>query len=311
VRTLRLPGLALGCGLILLTWVTARRVSLDPWTPVVAAAVAGSVPKFVFLSAVVNNDNLVAFLGAALTLVAIAISTDGGRSRRKRAALSVLLGLLTGAIILAKVTGAFLAVPAALAVAWAARDRREGVENLGLMAVAAIAVCGWWFARNAIWYGDPLATEATRDYLGILVEPVYGTLEQAFVRLPQGVWKSAWYNSGWNQFDWWWPLYAPFWLLAGAGVGGFALMLRRREGGRWAWLLAAFALSAIATVWAIGLTTPQTQARVGFGGLAAVACLVAVGFERLRLPVAARFALPVLGFGATAAALIDDVLNVY
>lgn len=310
VRTLRLPGLAFGCGLILLAWATARRLSADAWTPVVAAAVAASVPKFIFLSAVVNNDNLVALLGGALTFAAVLLLT-GGATRRARAGLSTALGILLGALILTKITGFFLAVPVVLAAVWAARDRREGIENVALAAGAAVLVSGWWLIRNAIWYGDPLASRATRDYLGILVEPVYGAFEQAFVRLPQGVWESAWYNSGWNQFDWSWPLYAPFWALAAVGAAGYGAAVVRRRAGKGEWLLGAFALSAVATVWAIGLTTPQTQARVGFGGLAAIACLLALGFERLGIPVPARFALPLLGFAGTAAALVDDVINVY
>jgi hypothetical protein len=43
---------------VLLTAVIARQLTSDPWTPVVAGAVVAGVPKFLFISGVVNNDNL-------------------------------------------------------------------------------------------------------------------------------------------------------------------------------------------------------------------------------------------------------------
>jgi len=38
--------------------LAARIIAKDPWTPVVAAAIIGFLPRFVFLSAFVTNDNL-------------------------------------------------------------------------------------------------------------------------------------------------------------------------------------------------------------------------------------------------------------
>ena len=54
MRQLRVPSVVLG----LVTAARARLVSKDRWTPVVAAATCAFVPKFVFVSGVVNNDSL-------------------------------------------------------------------------------------------------------------------------------------------------------------------------------------------------------------------------------------------------------------
>jgi hypothetical protein len=44
--------------MVVLTFLAARALTLDPWTPVVAAAVVAFWPRLVFSSAFVNNDNL-------------------------------------------------------------------------------------------------------------------------------------------------------------------------------------------------------------------------------------------------------------
>src|SRR4051794_21887184 len=64
VDLLRLPGVLLGLITLLLASAITRRLTADPWTPVVAAGVVAGVPKFTFLSGVVNNDNLANALGA-------------------------------------------------------------------------------------------------------------------------------------------------------------------------------------------------------------------------------------------------------
>ena len=69
---LRVPSVLMGLLTIGLTALAARRLSNDRWTPVVAAALMASVPRFAFVSASVNNDVLVILCGAAmLALLAV------------------------------------------------------------------------------------------------------------------------------------------------------------------------------------------------------------------------------------------------
>lgn len=76
-------------------------------------------------------------------------------------------------------------------------------------------------------------------------------------------------------------------------------------------VLGVLLLAAFASVWITDLSNSGTiQARLAFSGLAAFGCLAAIGLERLRLPVIARFALPILGLAGTVSALISDVWQV-
>jgi len=76
-------------------------------------------------------------------------------------------------------------------------------------------------------------------------------------------------------------------------------------------VLAAFAIGGAFAIWFVGLQTTQEQARIGFVGLPAVAGLAAIGYERLRWPVVARFALPILGLVGTVVAIRVDVIGVF
>jgi len=76
-------------------------------------------------------------------------------------------------------------------------------------------------------------------------------------------------------------------------------------------VLVAFALGGAAAIWIVGLQTTQEQARIGFVGLPAIAGLTAIGYERLRWPLPARFTLPILGLAGTLVAIRADVLEVF
>jgi hypothetical protein len=68
---LRIPNIGMGALTIWFTFLAARIVTKDPWSPVVAASIVGFIPRFVFLSAFVTNDNLVNLIGAVLTFAAL------------------------------------------------------------------------------------------------------------------------------------------------------------------------------------------------------------------------------------------------
>jgi 4-amino-4-deoxy-L-arabinose transferase-like glycosyltransferase len=312
---LRLPGILFGAVTILLTAATARRLTSDPWTPVVAGAIVASVPAFIFLSAGVNNDNLANPLGAAATLLAVVAVQQRDRGGR-RWPVALGLGLIVGALILTKFT-ALVLVPALLvAVLLSTRNRRQAGQLLLALSAVAVLVSSWWLVHNVSEYGDPFALEATEDYFHEELPLAFSTeppLERAVVSLPGVVWKEFWYRS--QQFMWPWWAYLPFWLLAAGGLAALVAN-RRRWGpspdfGLGVIVLTLLGLGALATMWLVGLNTNTAQARLTFTGLAAIACLIALGFECLRVPVPARFALPAIGFMGTLVALRSDVIDVY
>ena len=307
---LRLPSLFLSVLTILLTAAIAKRVSRDPWTPVVAAAIVAFLPKFVFLSGVINNDNLGTALAAAATLLATIIVTTELTPRRYLLA-SAGLGALAGLLAITKFST--LPLVAAFVVALVVAPSRQPLRSLPAFATLFVATSGWWFAMNTSWYGDPLAKAAAEDHLRRLLPGLIDSFskDRALVDVPQAVWSSFVYSSGWNQFEWptWW--YLPTWALIALGLAGLVARHRPQVGWRVMLTLGAIVFLAASSIWLVAINTTATQARIAFIGLPALATLVALGYERLRLPVLTRFALPIIGLVGVAVSLRHDVFGVF
>ncbi|MGH2535981.1 MAG: glycosyltransferase family 39 protein [Candidatus Promineifilaceae bacterium] len=167
VRLVRLASVALGAVTAYLTFRIARLAA--PERPVIALGAAAAnafLPMFVFISASVNNDNLVAPLSSLTLLLCLQIvkqprATDtGGRPRW------LLLGVVIGLAALSKITAVGLLPLAGLALlleAWQAgrwRARRpwelmrDWAGRLAYVAIPAALLAGWWYGRNLRLYGD-------------------------------------------------------------------------------------------------------------------------------------------------------------
>jgi hypothetical protein len=315
VDLLRLPSIVFGLLAVVFTFLAARFVSSDSWTPVVAAAVIAGVPRFVFLSGVVNNDNLSDVLGGAAIALAMLLLTRPSTSPRNRVLGAAGMGVLIGALTLTKLTNALVAPGLLLAVLISARSRREGLRCTAVASAVALAVCGWWLVQNQVRYGDPFAIGASdahfRSVFPALLE-VAGPIERIFVQIPQGIYSSFWYVSGWNQFTWHWYWYLPFWLLAAVGIAGlFSWKTRSALATGVLPVLATVVAGAAAIVWVLGIHTSTQQARVAFVGLPAVAILIALGYERLGIHPLWRFLLPAIGVIGTVAAIRYNVVIPY
>jgi MFS family permease len=288
----------------------ARRVSDDPWTPVVAAAVVALVPKFVFLSGVVNNDNLSMTLGAAATLVAVVLVTTDLHPRRQLVAAAG-LGALAGLSAITKFST--LPLVAAWLVALALAPLRARLAAFGTFLAGFVVTAGWWFWWNVDQYGDVLAHDATQEHLERFdFLPLTGpmTAHRAFVEVPKAIWYQFFYSSGSNQFRWSNWVYVPFWVVLLVGVVGLVFALPS-TGRRPLAVLGTVAVLSLATVWIAVIDTTSIQARHAFAGLPAIAVLAALGYERLRLPVVARFALPAMGLVGVVVALRQHVFDVF
>src|SRR5262249_7807853 len=111
VHVIRLLSIALGVGTILASYAIFRLLWPDkPEFRLLALGFVAYWPQFVYMSSVINNDNLV-FLLATLALWAILKGLRDGPTRRH----SVLLGLIMGGALLAKVGAAILVIPVGLA----------------------------------------------------------------------------------------------------------------------------------------------------------------------------------------------------
>jgi hypothetical protein len=305
---LRLPNVLFGVMTILLTFLAVRQISSDAWTPVVAASFVAFLPRFVFLTSFVTNDNLVDLFGALLVYLALRYAVSP--SRWRMAAVGVAFGLLmtTKVSVLPLVV-----VPLALALLVKGWRRRVEFGAIGLG--SSLAVSAWYLIQNIYRYGDPLARSATRNYLiklggiGTIQGRPYSVsdpLELVFVQVPREIGRTFWYQSGWYQFHWSWPVNVTVTVVFVCALLG---LVHRRIAPHVLATLTLIAVVALATVWGVAFQTNSYTARYALVGLPAIAALFALGVERWKLPV--RLVLPAIGLVGTIVAINVDVLSVH
>ncbi|HLG69152.1 MAG TPA: phospholipid carrier-dependent glycosyltransferase, partial [Chloroflexota bacterium] len=150
----RLLSALMGAATVYLTYRLGRAIA--PGLTAVALLAAGLVafnPQFLFVSASVDNDNLITLASTAALLLLAQIVVSGLTQRR----LWLLSGTL-GAAVLAKLSGLGLAPLAAVVVGaqglklsgW-----RGAIRLVLALASIPVAVSAWWFVRNQLIYGEP------------------------------------------------------------------------------------------------------------------------------------------------------------
>jgi predicted small integral membrane protein len=215
--------------------------------PLTMAALAAFTPQFLFMTAVVNNDNAATTFSALVLWQVAALFHDPQCSRLWRR--STLLGLLVGLGLLSKANLIALLPIVALAIVVAsarcraatADGRQPEPVRRSLLAAGGLALSfglaalasGWYFIRNWIWYGDPMGWSFLLEINARREGPL--TLE-VLAWLLKGVFRSFWLGWIGIQFD-----EVIYWLIGAgcvAGLLGFGMWLVRRwralDGGtRW------------------------------------------------------------------------------
>lgn len=305
---LRLPNVLLGALTVFLTYLAIRLITADIWTPVVAASMVAFLPRFVFLSSFVTNDNLVDLFGALFVLLALRYAT--GPTRLGMVAVGGTFGLLVVTKLSALPIG--LAI---LALAWMVRGFRRRVEFAAIGFGSALAVCGWYLIQNTVRYGDPLARTASARYLSFVGglgtafgQPyrVASPLHLVFVDVPRRAVMSFWYQSGWNQFHWSLPVDLAITVAFGAAFLG---LIRREISRKVLVTLWSISISALLCIWIVAFQTNTYEARYAYVGLTAICGLAALGLERWKVPV--RFLIPLAGLVGTVVAIQQDVFAVH
>ncbi len=303
---LRLFSLALGAGVVALSYLISRR--LLPAQPHVALGVMALVaflPQHLHMMSAVNNDALAELL-VGLVLLWLLRYLDGDDTPIWQ------LGLLIGLALLTKLTIYFLALLASLAIWLRWRRRDEGasalLRTLAVYAGIALLIGGVWWLRNISVYGFPdmlglaahdrvVADQPRRaDYIdehggGAYLAQMLGTTFRSF----------------WGQFGWmalpldqvlggW--IYRGFGLLTLAGVSGALLAMAKRGSagdGRprpsadgWLILLAAL-LIALLQFGYYNLEFQQWQGRYLFPALTPIACLLVCGADWWRERLLSRW----------------------
>lgn len=169
VRLMRLFSVVLGAITVAATYGLARLFS--PRIAFYAAMLVAFNPQFLFMSGVINNDNLVTTLSALVLLLLLKLMINPAPS----AGHYLLLGGVWGLATLAKLTGVGLGAAIVVGLGMTAVRRRQWQPLLlggVLVAIAMLLVSGWWFWRNWVLYGDPLAWEVFLLANGRLLRPV-------------------------------------------------------------------------------------------------------------------------------------------
>lgn len=285
--------------------------TIFPDRPGVALGMVGLVaflPQFLFLSASVNNDNLVILIS---TWVLVFLTSWLRAPLLPRWPSLMGLGVLLGLGTLAKYSGLLLWLLAALVMALLAW-RRKGIRWLltaGLLVMGlALALSAWWFVGNLLLYGDLSGLNVHLEIMGTRQELPTGLA--AALREFNGFRYSFWGLFGWFN------ILAPepfYWIMDALTILGLAGMVvlsvrsfRRLPG--WTQQALAMLLVWLGLV-VIGILrwttmTPASQGRLLYPALGGLALFLVVGWAEL-LP--SRFRCPA-GIAALVIWLVWSVL---
>ncbi|MBN1202473.1 MAG: glycosyltransferase family 39 protein [Anaerolineae bacterium] len=168
VHIVRFLSILMGLGTITLAYALGRE--LFPAQPLIALAAAAFTafnPMFIFVSAVINNDNLSTLLASLILLLIVRLLKLRDNAPTVRC--YVLLGLAAGAGMLAKYQIGFLLPLIALALLIVSIRRRDWRPVIigGLIAGGlTILIAGWWYWRNYDLYGDATGINVFLDMVG-------------------------------------------------------------------------------------------------------------------------------------------------
>ena len=258
--TLAVRALSILIGLACILTVYAAARVLDPGAPecaALAAAIVALVPGHIAITSVVNNDGLLE-LCFGLTVLLLLNGFRSGLSRR----VTALLGVVLGAAMLTKATSVLLVPVIGLGLALIWRSGAPGVRvarSAAAIAVIALMLSGWWFARNAALYHEWLPITAFR-------QSFEGTVKATDVVAG---------TTGLHVDGW----------------AGYALLV-----GRWTFqsFLAVYSTARGSTFGGPTFLPSQLYILVGVAGIAAAAGVAMSMFSRGRVPAIQRRSLTLL-----------------
>lgn len=246
--------------------IGGRRIAL------LAVAIAALNPMFIFITASVNNDNLVTALNSVIIYLMLLTLRDGFHTRR-----SLLIAVLT---TLSKLSGLVLVPVLALTgliVAYRKRDIRGLFILGGAMALIWGAAAGWWYLRNIQLYGELFGTSMMAEVAGLRPSTfTFQTLIDEFESFRIGYW--GWFG-GVNIITST-AFYVVMDIITVLAVFGVIIYWVRNRGQRLntAMLMLSLALASFAVInWTI--QTYASQGRLLFPYIAATATLFALGLS--------------------------------
>jgi hypothetical protein len=292
------------------------------WLALGATALTAFNPMFVFTSARVSNDAAVTAFSSLTIWGAVRLTTRGLSWQGL-----VLTGTALGLAVLSKLSGVVLAPVLALALLFDSlrvwRGKREGdntplvvgrgggdkrgesgrgrddprtqvrqrlelaVARWSLAVVPALAVSGWWFARNYLLYDELMGVEAWLSHTSTVRSEPIELLD--VIRELGGLEKSYWAMFGWFNIaaaPW---MYRFWWVLVRLALLGLGLVLfdqctprRFRSRVRVGLLVTALAfLLNLGSVWRFIMIVLGAQGRYLMPTIASISLLLMLGLSRV------------------------------
>lgn len=320
LHLVRLLSVALGALAVVFIYLAARvALPASPPVPVAVAALAATVPQVVFVHAGVTNDALATLIGSGLFWSLLRVLRAEPLIRR-----AAVIGLWFGLGLLTKHAFLALAPAVALALLWAPGPLQTRLRAIAIAAGLALLIAGWWYARNTLLYGDPLAMALQREmnpsglYPRSLTDPYFVT------DFPLVTFFSFFAVFGWLSLYVWLPVYIFYGLVVAYALAGLAFLWLRPLPAcpldPPAWRAIALSIVSVGSLYAgllhYNLTFIQPQGRLLFPALGAAALLVVLGWQCLLAPWPdgrrrVLLALPLANVAIALAALLWKVLPAY
>ena len=307
VHVMRLANLLFAAVTLLATYGIGIETGLGPLLALAAAASLGLLPQFDFIASALNADNAITAASAAALFLLLR-----GLGRPPSVRVGVLLGLVSAAAMLSKLSGLGVPLLVAAALLWQAwRARKLGYAlQAAVCGGLEVVLGGWWYARNLTLYGDPLGWQPMLTAIGAMLRPRALTPVQAAAALLAQA-STALGAFGWNNLR----LPASIYLAAAAVValaaGGLlrSALRGRVLDGRVVLLLAWCVVFGASLVRWVEVNTDAAQWRLLFPAFPALAVLLVLGLRGLSRWLA--YAAPVGLAGLSAASLLLVVRPAY
>ena len=279
VRYLRLCNVILWLTGAILVLRALRRLNLsEEFIGVFVMAMVCLLPSYVFLTSMINNDNLLFALGCLI--IFLAASEQCLRH-------SVLMGIALGCSLLTKMHGlSYLLIPVTVAAVDSLRRRgslRILVVNLFIAILLTITICAPWAIRNVMVYSDLTGVMITQPVTRWT--SAVGSADTVRRNITQTFWSASGLTNNVRFLP---VLGAHLWYLSLLGWGWRLLRrpkssLDRLEGDRislWIGIGASIAANLVMAV-VYGFLYGQPQGRYLFPSLFGIGLFTAMGLDFL------------------------------